>query len=643
MQTGGEPLFLASTLGRTVYALDDRGRLRWQAKTAGPAYALLPVAEGRVAVADDAGWVALLDARGSELWRHELGSRVTALQPGPQGGVLAAGWDERLTNLDANGRVQWQVPLEGPAVGVATLQSPELEQIIAVAAGQQVEAFAPDGTGLWRFDAGVQLAGVDTIHVDGTGLLLVSAQDGRLLALDQDGTMRWQWTLGIGAPVWHAADLEAAEGPQIIAGSGGDEPTLTRLSADGELRWRVSVPAPVTSILILDLDGDSAVEVLVGLSSGLVQAYDAAGRLRGAVHAGLSVWGLHATGGRAAVARADVVAWQILAGTGPTGGAWLPPPAMVTAPSYGLASGTDGVENGAVLAFLGDVALGRSMEAQLARYGPDYPWQGLAPLLGDAEQTESGSPPVIAVANLEGVLTTRGKPLNKPYLIRAHPTWVQALSQAGLDLVTLGNNHALDYGPEGLDDTLAALAAADIATVGTGPDQRPAIFTVNGVRVAFLGYAAARWNGSADVPATERLAWADPETVQADVRSARQEADIVVVLLHAGTEYASKPSPDQVAVARAAIDAGSVLVVGHHPHVTQTVEKYGDGLIVYSLGDALFDIPRPAAMRGELLRVHVTAAGLARAELWPFWIEDAIRPRLLDDGGGEPKFRIIYP
>jgi poly-gamma-glutamate synthesis protein (capsule biosynthesis protein) len=161
--------------------------------------------------------------------------------------------------------------------------------------------------------------------------------------------------------------------------------------------------------------------------------------------------------------------------------------------------------------------------------------------------------------------------------------------------------------------------------------------------VAVLGYAAARWNGSVDVPATDRIAWAEPEAVQADVRAVRDEADLVVVLLHAGTEYAADPSTDQVAVAHAAVDGGADLVVGHHPHVTQTVEHYRQGLIVYSLGDALFDIPRPAAMRGHLLRVLSTREGLVRAELWPFWIEDTIRPRLLDDGHSEPIVQVIYP
>jgi poly-gamma-glutamate synthesis protein (capsule biosynthesis protein) len=278
------------------------------------------------------------------------------------------------------------------------------------------------------------------------------------------------------------------------------------------------------------------------------------------------------------------------------------------------------------------------MEYQLARYGSTYPWAGLGPLLQGAD---------LAVANLESVLTRQGKPMDKSYLIRAHPLWGQTLVAAGFDLVTLANNHALDFGQVGLEETLSTLRDLDVATVGAGPSpeaaRRPALFDLNGVRVAVLGYLATRWYGSEDVPASDQLAWANPDALQADVRAVRDQVDLVVVLLHAGTEYASIPSPDQVNIAHAAIDAGADLVAGHHSHVTQTVERYRDGLIVYGLGDALFDIPRSATRQGHLLRVHVTREGLTRAELWPFWIEDAIRPGLLDDGYGAPAFSIIYP
>ncbi|MGC9336172.1 MAG: CapA family protein, partial [Anaerolineae bacterium] len=528
MHVSGQPLILLSWLGRTISALDSSGRPRWQAKTEGPAYALATLADGRVAVADDAGWVTLLDARGAEAWKHKLGSRVTVLQPGPLGGVFAAGWDEQLTLLDDHGHILWQAGLDGPAMALATLASTGTEQVIAAVAGHQIQAFSRDGTELWRFDAGVPLVGLSTTHEGNMGLVLVSAQDGRLLAVDQKGELRWQRSLGVGAPILYAVEPEMGESlATIFAGTGGDRPTLTCLLASGDVRWRITVPAPVGAILSVDLDGDGVMEVLVGLTSGLVQAYDGSGRFRGAIHAGLAVWGLHVVSDRVVIARADVIAWEIVAGPGPAGGPWLPPPAMMPVSDRTLPLETERKEEGAVLVFLGDLTFGRSVEFQMARYGPDYAWQGLAPLLDPGAQTstEPKASSVIAVANMEGVLTTRGAPLNKPYLIRAHPRWGQALVQAGIDLVTVANNHALDYGPGGLDDTLETLDALGIASVGTGPAQRPALFEENGVRLAFLGYAAARWNESADVPATQRLAWAEPGAVQADVRAARKEAD----------------------------------------------------------------------------------------------------------------------
>jgi poly-gamma-glutamate synthesis protein (capsule biosynthesis protein) len=237
--------------------------------------------------------------------------------------------------------------------------------------------------------------------------------------------------------------------------------------------------------------------------------------------------------------------------------------------------------------------------------------------------------------------------MDKSYLIRSHPDTGETLVEAGFDLVHLGNNHALDYGQAALDQTLSALEHFGIGWVGVGSSREMAhaadILDLNGLQVAVLGYAAARWNGSEDVPATDLITWAEPDAVRADVQAVRDRADLVIVQLHAGTEYSTSPSPDQVRVARTAIDAGADLVVGHHPHVTQTVERYKDGLIVYSLGDALFDIPRQAAMRGHLLRIHATEDGLVQAELWPFWIADSIQPRLLDDGDGEALYRIIYP
>jgi poly-gamma-glutamate synthesis protein (capsule biosynthesis protein) len=639
-ERGGRPHYLLTSLGRTLYALADNGNVVWQARASGPIYALAVLAgeqtDERIATGDDGGYVTLFDAGGRRLWRYATGSRVTSLAAW-QEGVLAAGWDERLTFLSLDGQVRWQASLGGPASAIAA--RPELA-VVATLDGK-ILALDVSGSEVWHLDAGAPVVRLDATASAQGPALLAGLQDGRLLALDARGALLWQQGFGAGtagSPIWHVTGASGDALPAIVAGTGGATPLLAVLTTGGEVLWRVALASPVQALAATDLDGDGEGEILAGLASGEILALDGQGQARGSVHAGLPVWGLEAAPDGSALVRADVVAWQLKAGQGPAGGAWLPSPPLLPRPMDSLPEATRRRAGEAILVFLGDVSPGRSMEAQLMRYGPAYPWQGLDPLLQGAD---------LAVANLEGVLTTQGTPLDKPYLIRAHPRWGQTLAAGNLGLVTLANNHALDFGQVGLDETLDTLSALGITAIGAGRSReeahRPALFTVDGVRIAVLGYAAARWNGSADVPVTERIAWAQPDVVSADVRAARDEADLVIVVLHAGTEYAAQPSADQVAVAHAAIDAGAGLVVGHHPHVTQTVERYGQGLIVYSLGDAVFDIPRPAAMRGDLLRIHVTADGLAQAELWPFWIEDAIRPRLLDNGQGAPQVEVIYP
>jgi len=640
LETGGRPLFLLASLGRTVYALTEGGQVVWTLRMTGPVYALARLEGAQAAAGDDAGNLKAFDADGEVLWQAALGSRITALHGGWHHGLLAGGWDERLSFLKAGGELQWQAYLDGPVSGIASL--PDLA-LVSTLKGE-VAAFDGTGAEMWRLQLGAPVTSIGATGEGATALVLVALQDGRLVALSQEGTQRWRQRLGtggtgaLGGPVWHAADLSGDTGAEIVTGIGGMEPFLAMLSANGEILWRRTLPSAPNTLVSLDLDGDGSREILVGLASGEVQAYDAEGRLRGSLHAGLQVWGLHVAADGTALIRADVAAWKIRGQDGPTGQSWLQPPAMLPPGHDPLAGATERQEGEAILVFLGDVSPGRSMEAQLARYGPAYPWYGLAPILHKAD---------LVTANLEGLLATRGSPMDKSYLIRSHPDTGEILVEAGFDLVHLGNNHALDYGQAALDQTLSALEYFGIGWVGAGSSRErahaPEILDLNGLQVAVLGYAAEGWNGSEDVPSTDLIAWAEPDAVRADVQAVRDRADLVIVQLHAGTEYATSPSPDQVRVARAAIDAGADLVVGHHPHVTQTVERYKDGLIVYSLGDALFDIPRQAAMRGHLLRIHATEDGLVQAELWPFWIADSIQPRLLDDGGGEARYRIIYP
>ena len=177
-----------------------------------------------------------------------------------------------------------------------------------------------------------------------------------------------------------------------------------------------------------------------------------------------------------------------------------------------------------------------------------------------------------------------------------------ALARAGFNIVSLANNHTLDYGPEGLEDTRAALDKAGIGHVGAGrnlAEARAAVylhahrraaadFPMPSAPVAFLAYSLTFpeefWAGP-DRPGT---AFGHERFVRADVTAAREKADIVVVSFHWGQEGKTELRDYQVQLAHAAIDAGAAAVLGHHPHILQGVERYKDGVILYSLGNFAF-------------------------------------------------------
>ncbi|MDH4209730.1 MAG: CapA family protein, partial [Anaerolineae bacterium] len=128
-----------------------------------------------------------------------------------------------------------------------------------------------------------------------------------------------------------------------------------------------------------------------------------------------------------------------------------------------------------------------------------------------------------------------------------------------------------------------------------------------------------------------------------EVQRARQLADLVVVIMHLGTEYQIAPDEEQLAVSRTAIDAGACLVIGHHSHVVQGTEVYRDGLIVYGLGNFVFDIDVvEGAREGAILRVLLGERGVEAADLLPVRIVEDVQPRLMVDEGGRPIVRQVF-
>ncbi len=199
----------------------------------------------------------------------------------------------------------------------------------------------------------------------------------------------------------------------------------------------------------------------------------------------------------------------------------------------------------------------------------------------------------VAMVNLECPITTRGTRIEKPYNFRMKPRYLKALTSAGIDIVNLANNHIYDYGEVGLFDTISYLDSVGIRHVGAGKNKEgahaPVVLNVHGIRIAFLGY----YGGGEAPKATKRRAGVadrDIEDIISDVADARNEsgANYVIVTLHWGTELADAPDPGQIQFAHDVIDAGANLVIGHHPHVFQGIERYESGVIVYSLGNFLF-------------------------------------------------------
>ena len=301
-------------------------------------------------------------------------------------------------------------------------------------------------------------------------------------------------------------------------------------------------------------------------------------------------------------------------------------PAITPSPSSTVTPLQSGRVN---LVAVGDIMLGRTVGGQVLAKGPQIVFAGVQSVLDSAD---------VRVGNLECALTDLGTPAKKSFTLRAPPAAAKALALGKLDVVSLANNHAMDYGFQGLADAQKTLSQAGIASVGAGANltlaRAPVFIQRNGLRLAFLGYVdvpverdgfdARTWMATDTQPG---IAWANPEQIKADVAAAKLKADLVIVLLHSGIEisaYMSDVTTDQRLEAHTAIDAGAAVVIGSHPHQLQSIERYHGGLIAYSLGNFVFDDYRGIANATVILRVTLTRAGIQSYDYVPVLIEDGL-------------------
>lgn len=268
----------------------------------------------------------------------------------------------------------------------------------------------------------------------------------------------------------------------------------------------------------------------------------------------------------------------------------------------------------ATLLFVGDIMLSRNVGRVMAEQNDwSYPFLKVADTLASADLT---------FGNLEGPISSRGVKQGSIYSFRADPRSVEGLARAGFDVVSLANNHIWDYGKEAFLDTLDMLTNADISYAGGGADFKaahwPAVWEANGMKVAFLAYTnlvPASFTKDGAQPAT---AFIDIAQMTTDIKSAKAQADAVVASFHWGEEYQTAHNAYQERIAKAAIDAGALLVIGHHPHVAQEVERYNGGVIAYSLGNFVFDQNFSEDTRtGLALRVTLADGAVENVEELP--------------------------
>jgi len=241
----------------------------------------------------------------------------------------------------------------------------------------------------------------------------------------------------------------------------------------------------------------------------------------------------------------------------------------------------------------------------------------------------------ITFGNLECPLCIHGIPQkDKDVIGRGHPQHVRDLVKAGFNVVSIANNHIMDYAPEGLFDTIEVLSSHRIKRIGAGENlkaaKRPAYFEVNGIRVVIMAYYGTTSTGKY-VPGT---AGGKFSVVKRDLAEVKRSVDIIVLSFHWGSEYLTTPPYIYVKFARQLIDAGAHVILGHHPHVLQGIERYRKGIIVYSLGNFVFDtsihpVNIPETRESIILKCYLLKNGIQHYETIPIYINDRNQPEVL--------------
>lgn len=258
-----------------------------------------------------------------------------------------------------------------------------------------------------------------------------------------------------------------------------------------------------------------------------------------------------------------------------------------------------------------------------------YPFEHTAPIFKGAD---------IVFGNLEVVLSHKDMVRWKlsSMEMRGHPGGVERIADAGFTVLNVATNHTMQHGIGPFSETVEALRRRGLGVVGVATADHkacvPQTMTVDGISVTLLGYA---FEPDVYVKPPVGYAFGPDCDILGQIAAAKKQTDLVVCSLHWGVEFVGHPSASEEEFARQMVDAGADLVVGHHPHVIRRVERYGRGVIAYSLGNFVFDMTwNPAFRTGLVLRAVLSKQGVESVDTELVWIDDDYQPRRMTGAEG---------
>lgn len=276
----------------------------------------------------------------------------------------------------------------------------------------------------------------------------------------------------------------------------------------------------------------------------------------------------------------------------------------------------------------GDIMMDRGVEAKIKRLDKDYNFSFdlIREYLIKADYV---------FANLEGSISDVGVDTGKPYSFRFEPAVAEALKQGGITGVSLANNHMLDWGRLSLCETTKHLDEVSIDYVGGGCNteiaERPLIKEFGNTTVAFLAYTEF-YKGAHAVGDTPGMSEWNLGKIKERITELNQQVDIVMVSIHWGEEYRDRATDEQVTLGQQIIDMGADVIIGHHPHVDQEIERYGNGWIIYSLGNFIFDQSwSENTMEGLLANIQLQNGRIYDIKPLPIQLNQDYQPYILSN------------